>query len=162
MAEFFCELLTPEAALREGPATAVVLRTSDGDLTVLAGHTPLVGDVVPGVVRIERDDAVERYAVHGGFVQVATARGAAEALLDGVAPDELSTRVTLLAGIAEPVDDIDEARAAAARDRAQSELAALPAEDADDDARSRRLMAEAALARAELRIEARRQPVGTP
>ena len=35
-------------------------RTSEGDLTVLDGHTPLVGDVVPGMVRVEPEDGDDR------------------------------------------------------------------------------------------------------
>ena len=56
-------------------AAGVVLRTADGDLTVLDGHTPLVGAVVPGdgAGSTRRGRAVN-LAVHGGFVQVDTAR----------------------------------------------------------------------------------------
>lgn len=154
MAEFLCELVTPEAALRSGPATAVILRTSEGDLTVLAGHTPLVGDVVPGVVRVELGESTERYAVHGGFLQVHTARGAAGDAVEALGPEGLSTRVTLLAGVAEQVGEIDVDRATAARDAASTTLAGLPADPDDEEARVVRLLAEAALRRAELRLAA--------
>jgi len=151
---FGVELVTPEAALFAGPATAVMLRTSEGDLTVLAGHTPLVGDVVPFVVRIERpDDTTESFCVHGGFVQVATAPGAAVGLVEDATGSERSTRVTLLAGVAEPVGAIDAARAQAARDAATARLAAVAARD-DEEAGVERAAAERALARAELRLEA--------
>ncbi len=154
MAEFFCELVTPESSLRAGPATAVILRTSDGDLTVLDGHTPLVGDVVASVVRVEHEGETERYAVHGGFLQVETGRGVAADVLEGVANEALSTRVTLLAGVAEPVSAIDVARATASRDAAQARLAGMPADDPDEAARVARLHAQAALDRAELRLSA--------
>lgn len=157
---FGVELLTPEAALFAGPGTAVMLRTSEGDLTVLAGHTPLVGDVVPIVVRIERpDETIEAFCVHGGFVQVATAAGAAVGLVDDATPTERSTRVTLLAGIAEPVSAVDVARAQAARERAVAQLAAVAARD-DEEAAIEREAAEGALARAELRLEAANAPAG--
>jgi len=154
MATLFCELLTPEHALRAGEAIGVVLRTSDGDLTVLSGHTPLVGDVVPGVVRVLREDEAEHFVVHGGFVQVATARGAAAGLIAGVGDDELSTRVTLLAGVAEPLESVDVVRATAARDAASAALAELGAPDDDEERAARRLALEGALARAELRLAA--------
>ena len=68
---FGVEVVTPEQALVAGGATAVVLATSEGDLTVLDGHTPLVGDVVPGLVKVDLPDGTQlRLAVHGGFVQV--------------------------------------------------------------------------------------------
>ena len=53
---FGVEIVTPEQSLLAGGATSVVLATSDGALTVLDGHTPLVGDVVPGEVRVEQSD----------------------------------------------------------------------------------------------------------
>ena len=53
---FGVEIVTPEQSLLAGGATSVVLATSDGALTVLDGHTPLVGDVVPGEVTVEQPD----------------------------------------------------------------------------------------------------------
>ncbi len=153
-ATFGAELLMPEGSLFAGPATAVMCRTSDGDLTVLDGHTPLVGDVTPGVVRIERpgEATQDAFVVHGGFLQVATAKGAAVGLVEGDATAR-TTRVTLLVGIAERVSDVDVARAQAARERASAELSSLGSGD-DDEARVAREQAERALARAELRLEA--------
>lgn len=150
MADLGIELLTPESALVQGAATGVVLRTSEGDLTVLAGHADLVGDVVPGVVRVERGDEVERIVVHGGFVQVKTDHGAAADLLE-VDAHEWTTRVTVLAGVAERLETLDVARAEAAKERAAAALASLAADDADAAERSSH---EAALARAELRLSA--------
>jgi F-type H+-transporting ATPase subunit epsilon len=150
---FGIEVLTPEAVLVAGAATSVILRTSEGDLAVLDGHTPLVGDVVPGVVRVARGDEEAAYLVHGGFLQVATAPGAAVGLVDGAGDDERSTRVTLLAGIAEPVDAIDVTRAQAAKDAATARLAALGPGD-DEGAAYEREAVERALARATARLEA--------
>jgi F-type H+-transporting ATPase subunit epsilon len=147
------ELVTPEAILFAGAADGVVLRTSEGDLTVLAGHTPLVGDVVAGLVRVLLADGTEApFVVHGGFLQVQTAPGAADGLLEGASAEERTTRVTVLAGIAEPLGDVDPARAEAAKERAAAELASLQGKE-DDDALAERAAAERALARAERRIE---------
>ena len=72
---FAIELVTPERILITGTATEVILRTREGDITFLAGHTPLVGTIEPGVVRVVREGGeVERVAVHGGFVQVEQVR----------------------------------------------------------------------------------------
>jgi F-type H+-transporting ATPase subunit epsilon len=151
---FGAELLTPEAPLFSGAARAVISRTKEGDLTVLDGHTDLVGDVVATVVRIERaDGSTEAFCVHGGFLQVRTAPGAASGLVDGVGESERSTRATLLAGVAEPVEGIDVARAQAAREAATAALSALASRD-DDEARLERELQERALARATLRLEA--------
>jgi F0F1-type ATP synthase epsilon subunit len=155
---FGIELVTPESALLAGPATAVILRTTDGYLTVLDGHTDLVGDVVAGVVRVEVDDTVQGFCVHGGFIQVRTAPGAAGGLVGDADATTRSTRVTVLAGVAEPVGEIDVARAQAARDAATTQLQALSPDDPDPDGVARRRHAEGALARAELRLAA----VGVP
>jgi F-type H+-transporting ATPase subunit epsilon len=151
---FGAELVTPEAVLFAGPATAVVLRTAEGDLTVLAGHAPLIGDVTPIVVRIEQPDgATAAFSVHGGFVQVATRTGASVGLVADATESEFSTRVTVLAGVAEPVGALDVGRAQAAREKATAQLAALASRD-DEPATLERDVAERALRRAELRLEA--------
>jgi len=124
---FGLEVVTPEQSLVAGGATAVVLATSEGDLTVLDGHTPLVGDVVPGLVKVDLADGTElRLAVHGGFLQVDTSAGAAEGLAEGDGPlPGLSTRVTVLAGIAALSGEIDVPRAERAREAAAQRVAEL-------------------------------------
>ena len=137
---------------------AVVLATSEGALTVLDGHTPLVGDVVPGEVKVEQSDgSVVRLAVHGGFLQVDTSPGAAEGLAEGDGPlPGLSTRVTVLAGVAELATEIDVPRAEQARERAAqrvSDLGGGRAPVSEDLEEAVELTeAESALARAELRL----------
>ena len=156
---FGLEIVTPEQSLFAGGATAVVLATSEGDLTVLDGHTPLVGDLVPGEVRVEQPDGAQlRLAVHGGFLQVDTSPGAAAGLADGDGPlSGLSTRVTVLAGVAELSEEIAVPRAELAREAAGQRLTDLGAgrgpvgEDTEEDVELAE--AESALARAELRIE---------
>ena len=118
---FGVEVVTPEQSLYAGGARSVVLATSDGALTVLDGHTPLVGDVVPCELKVEAAEGeLLRLAVHGGFLQVDTSPGAAEGLAEGDGPlPGLSTRVTVLAGIAELAEEIDVARAEQARGRSR-------------------------------------------
>ncbi len=110
---FGVEIVTPETSLFAGGARSIVLSTGEGDLTVLDGHTPLIGSVVPCQVRVELPDGVLLLvAVHGGFVQVDTSHGAAEGLAEGDGPlPGLSTRVTVLAGVAELAGEIDVSRA---------------------------------------------------
>jgi F-type H+-transporting ATPase subunit epsilon len=155
---FGVEVVTPEQSLYAGGATAVVLATSEGDLTVMDGHTPLVGDVVPYEVRLEQPDGnLLRLAVHGGFVQVDTSPGAAAGLAEGDGPlPGLSTRVTVLAGVAELAPEIDVFRAEQAKERATQRLAELGAgrgpvsEELDEDVEVAEM--QGALARAELRL----------
>ena len=159
---FGLEVVTPEQSLYAGGAASVVLSTSDGDLTVLDGHTPLVGDVVPCTLRIEEPDGTELLvAVHGGFVQVDTSPGAAAGLAEGDGPlAGLSTRVTVLAGVAELAGEIDLSRAELARELATQRVHEFsagrgPATETGQAASAANLaLAEAqdALTRAELRL----------
>ena len=155
---FGVEIVTPEQSLFAGGASSIVLATSEGALTVLDGHTPLVGDVVHCEVKVEQPDGeLVRLAVHGGFLQVDTSPGAAEGLAEGDGPlPGLSTRVTVLAGVAELASEIDVPRAEQAREQAAQRVSDLSAgrgqvaEDADEDLEL--ADAEGELARAELRI----------
>lgn len=127
------EVVTPEESLFSAPGQAIVLRSSDGDLTILPGHTPLVTDVVPGLVRIDRDEGEPfRLAVHGGFLHVDSEQamglgdGDSAQAADGSDPvttaETTATRVRLLAGVAERAEDIDVPRAERARDDAEGRV----------------------------------------
>lgn len=161
---FEVAVVTPEERLVDVGARSVVLRSSDGDLTVLDGHTPLVTDVVPGEVRVEPEEGETLHlAVHGGYLQVDTgpAPGA-----EGATPVR-STRVTLLAGVAELRDQIDVARAERAREEAEARLEELraaagragggaegaPVAAAPSAEEAELALAEAALRRAQVRLE---------
>ena len=122
-AQFQIDLVTPERILLTGMATEVMLRTGEGDATFLAGHTPLVGSVKPGVVRVVRPEGeVVQVAVHGGFTQVehnvAVEPDGAD---DGVA----GSRVTVLVGVAELAEEIDADRARVALEAAEARVAEL-------------------------------------
>ncbi len=138
MASFPARIVTPERILLEEEVAAVMLRTAEGDATYLAGHTSLVGAVVPGLVRFEQEDGtVHRVAVHGGFVQVEG---------DGV---------VVLAPEAELAAEIDAARAQLALETAENRLAALGAAGVSEGERGDAELTEAQAAkrRAEVRLE---------
>ncbi len=133
------EIVTPEAPLWVGEATALVARSSEGWFTILPEHTEIVGDVVPSVVRVDTAEGEIAIAVHGGFFQV------------GRGSEEGETLATVLAGIAEKVGEIDVARAQAAKESAEAEIAA---ESRNEQETAASAMAKAALERAELRLSA--------
>lgn len=141
MATLKVEIVTPEAPLWVGEATALVARSSEGWFTVLPEHMDMVGNVVPSVVRVGTTEGEIAIAVHGGFFQV------------GPGEEEGETLATVLAGIAEKVDDIDVARAQAAKESAEAELAA---DIRNEHETATSVMAKAALDRAELRLSAAR------
>ena len=119
MSTMHVELVSIERAIWSGEATAVFGRTTEGELGVLPGHTPLLGALEPGYpVRIVQDGGEElRVAVHGGFLSVHR---------DGV---------SVLAEQAEVADDIDVARAREALNRAGD------TDDADEQAARHRALA---------------------
>ena len=78
-------LVVPDRELWAGEATTVIAKTSEGDIGVLTGHSPVFGALAEGsLVRIITEDAAVTAAVSGGFLSVANDRVsilAAEALL---------------------------------------------------------------------------------
>ena len=132
------EIVTPEAPLWVGEATALVARSSEGWFTVLPEHMDMVGNVVASVVRVESAEGEIAIAVHGGFFQVGPG-------------EEGETLATVLAGVAEKVTEIDVARAQAAKEAAEAEIAA---ESRNEGETAASLLAKAALERAELRLSA--------
>jgi F-type H+-transporting ATPase subunit epsilon len=179
---FIVKVVTPERVLFDGVATEVILRTGEGDTTFLAGHTPLVGTVEPGVVRVVGGVGAEgapggggaesgevRVAAHGGFVQVeqhvtdgprtGTGTGAGAGAGSG-------TRVTLLIGVAELADEIDAERAQTALEAAEARVSELGGSASrtgtgtgtgtgdDEEPDAELVEAQAELLRAKVRLEA--------
>ena len=124
--ELDVELVSPEEVTYSGSAEMVIVRTvEEGDIAFQAGHVPFLGVLAPWSVDVLRPGGErDTFAVHRGFVEVS------------------HNRVTILSDVSETADEIDVARAEAARLRA-SEVLATDAEDAG---------AAAALERAELRL----------
>ncbi len=145
---FSLSVLTPEERLLEIEARALVLRSSDGDLTILDGHTPLVTDVVPGDVRVDPEEGDPVHlAVHGGFLHVETGPGI------GGDPAVRATRATLLAGVAELASTIDVERARRAREEASAQVDQLRSTGGGEEAATPELVeSQAALRRAEVRL----------
>ena len=64
------EFTTPDRPVYSGEADYVSLPAFDGSMGVLPGHTPLVAQLVPGVVHVRRGGEDTTFAVTGGFVEV--------------------------------------------------------------------------------------------
>jgi F-type H+-transporting ATPase subunit epsilon len=121
------QLVSPEQVLYVGEADMVIARTlGGGEIAFLRGHAPFLGALDDSSVRLVLSGgSQERFAVHGGFVEVA------------------HDRVIVLSDVAELAGDIDTERAREAKTRAEE---ALRANVDDEDA-------QAALARADVRLE---------
>ena len=70
MAELQCIVVTPEATVRDEPADFVALTLFDGEIGIAPGHTPMIGRMGNGEMRIRRDGKTARFYVEGGFVEV--------------------------------------------------------------------------------------------
>lgn len=66
-----CVVVTPEETALETAATFVALPLFDGEVGIAPGHSPMIGRLGYGEMRITQDDSVRRYYVDGGFVQIA-------------------------------------------------------------------------------------------
>ena len=71
MKTFRFVISTPEGNLFEGDVVKISLRGSEGDLAVMANHTPFVTSVVPCKCSIEFDDGTYKYLlVERGLLSV--------------------------------------------------------------------------------------------
>ena len=104
MAQLHVELVSVEREIWRGEATSVTARTTEGEIGILPGHAPLLGQLAEGfTVEIVQTGGRVVAAVHGGFLSV-TDNG-----------------VTILAEIAELSGDIDQARAQSALERSRTD-----------------------------------------
>ena len=113
MAEMQVQLVAVERRLWSGAATMVVAQTTEGEIGILPGHEPLLGQLVEGgTVAVTTTDG-ERIvaAVHGGFLSVT------------------ADSVSVLAESADLADEIDvEASRSALRDAGDDAKAAAVAQ----------------------------------
>lgn len=105
MAEKFkLTIVTPDREFFNEDADMVEFNTTEGEIGVYGGHAPLTVIVKPGILTVTQGDTVRNAALHAGFVQI------------------LPEEVTILAEIIEWPGEIDEERALAAKQRAESRL----------------------------------------
>ena len=104
------EVVTPDRAVVREDVDEIQLPGSEGYFGVLPGHTPLLASLKIGELWYRVGQDKHYLAIAGGFVEV------------------LPGHVTVLAQIAERADDIDVARAEAAKKRAEERLARREAE----------------------------------
>ena len=72
MTELSVELVAVERPVWSGHATSVFAQTTEGELGILPGHTPLLGELIEGgIVKITTTDReTVTAAVFGGFLSV--------------------------------------------------------------------------------------------
>jgi F-type H+-transporting ATPase subunit epsilon len=129
-----CEIVSQDRTVFEGDVDSVVLPGTEGEMGVLPHHSPLLTTLKFGIVRVRKAGREQLFAVAGGVAEI---------------QPEI---VTVLADAAEDVDEIDLARAEAARRRAEEALAHVEPGNVE-----RILAIEASLRRSNLRLEAARR-----
>ena len=125
MATLQVELVAVERTIWSGEATMVIARTTEGELGVLPGHAPLLGQLAEGgvvTIRTESGDDVV-VAAHGGFLSV-TERGVSDPRRDGGDLRPRSTSSAPARRCAARRSDADDPEAQDAARRAQARLRA--------------------------------------
>ena len=127
MEQFKLRVITPDRVFYEGDVEMVEFNTTEGEIGALPGHIPMTVIVKPGILTITEAEDTKEAALHAGFAEI------------------LPEGITIMAEIVEWPSEIDEARAEAARNRAEERIKSRTPET--DIAR-----AETALQRAIARI----------
>lgn len=65
-----CIVITPEATILDEPADFVALQLYDGEIGIGPRHSPMLGRLGFGEMRIKQGGRSRRYYVEGGFVEV--------------------------------------------------------------------------------------------
>jgi F-type H+-transporting ATPase subunit epsilon len=128
------EIVTAERQIFSGDVTTIIAEGTEGQMTVLPKHAPLITMLAPGELVIRKDGDEQYMVITGGFMEV------------------MPEKVIVLADSCERSDEIDLERAAAAKQRAEERLKSVT----PDIDQSR---AEAALRRslARLRVAEKRR-----
>lgn len=101
-----CSIVSAEKEIFSGQVEMVVASGTIGELGFYPGHTPLLTGVKPGPIRLKLEGGEEEiFFASGGYIEVQ------------------QTSITVLADTALRADDLDEAAAQAAANKAEQELA---------------------------------------
>jgi F-type H+-transporting ATPase subunit epsilon len=63
-------VISPEAAMFDGEADAVVAPAFDGEVGILPNHAPFMTLLGEGTLTVRQSGTVSRFVVRGGFLQV--------------------------------------------------------------------------------------------
>lgn len=137
------EIVTAERVVRtEAGIDALIVPGSEGQLTILPHHAALMTTLDYGELIFRRGGDESSFAISGGFMEVR------------------KDRVTILADQAEAAEEIDTARAEAARSRAEERLRRAR-EQGDRDIDQARAAAALQRSIVRLRVSERRRRRGT-
>ncbi|MFA5022323.1 MAG: ATP synthase F1 subunit epsilon [Patescibacteria group bacterium] len=112
MAKIKFKIVVPEKVVYEKEVDQVTIPTEMGQITVLPNHIPLVSVVRAGELMIKNDNQEEILAVASGFLEVK------------------QNEILILTESAEQAEEIDEARALEAKNRAEKLMSELKNKEA--------------------------------
>ena len=101
---FKLEIVTPDGLLFDGEAQKIIVRTTEGDVGIMARHSDYVASLSIGVARVFTEDGERQAACSGGMVTVT------------------GGTVRVIASTFEWAEDIDVARAMKAKEKAETRL----------------------------------------
>ena len=64
------DVVSPEKLLFSSEAVSVETPGSDGDMTAMANHAPLITTLRPGILRVIQEKGTNEYVVTGGFAEL--------------------------------------------------------------------------------------------
>jgi len=99
------KIVTPEKVLLKEEVTSVSFPTTEGEITILPGHIPIIAAIKPGEVRLSKEGKEQYFSITKGVIEV-----------DGQS-------ITLLTDAAEHAEEINEKRAEEARAKAKELMA---------------------------------------
>ena len=129
------EIITAERVVFADDVDLVQVPGIDGELGILPHHAPLMTMIQPGELMISKDGEAQYLAISGGFLEV------------------MANRVLVLADAAERTEEIDEARAEEAVQRAQERV-----EHRTADMDMEQALASMRRAQSRLKVVRRRRP----
>ena len=107
MANFHFELVSPQKLLFSGDVEQVDVPGAEGEFGVLADHAPMVTTLRPGILTVYGASGAQKIVVLGGFAEVS------------------ATGLTVLADVAEAVEDVDRGTIATRIGELESQIAKL-------------------------------------
>lgn len=121
MASFKFDLVSPERLLVSEDVESVVIPGTEGEMTVMANHAPVMTTIKPGVVTVKvAGGSTERYCVFGGFADILPS-GCTLLAEEAVAVKDIN-RDDLAKRIQNAREDLTDAKDDAAKTKAQTYL----------------------------------------
>jgi len=118
---FKFELVSPERLLVSGEVEQVLVPGSEGDMTILAHHAPVLTTLRPGVLEIGFPGGEQqRYFIRGGFAEVGP-KGLTVLAETAIDLRELDAG-RLAQAVKDAEEDVADANSDSVRDRAQTKL----------------------------------------